>query len=223
LIKNKKIEEFTKLILYCSSFNKILFIYTGEKHSNQTQTFYNLRSFDENFNFRAKIKLDKQPYDYDVNGQNLFLLNKNELCSTISMYNHNLEMVQTFGQENSLLPYFFSLKISIFLVSDQYYIISELIDFDEDDEYHNRVTIINRSNGLVESSFVVYEHFHQMLLYLDKFLITFNDKSCLLKCYNYKGDLLQKVIVDKKLEGSYLSVINKELCFELDGDTFFII
>ena len=28
LIKNKKIEEFTKLILYCSSFNKILFIYT---------------------------------------------------------------------------------------------------------------------------------------------------------------------------------------------------
>jgi hypothetical protein len=40
---------------------------------------------------------------------------------------------------------------------------------------------------------------------------------------NFKGDLLQKVTLDKKLEGSYFSVLNKELCFELDGDKFFII
>jgi hypothetical protein len=106
-------------------------------------------------------------------------------------------------------------------VSNQYFIINELIYDDEDDEYINRVKIINRSNGLVEASFVIYEHFHQMKLYLDKFLITFNNGTCLLECFNFKGDLLHKITLDKKLEESYFSVMNKELCFALDDDTFF--
>jgi len=136
----------------------------------------------------AVIKLDKEPiYDY-VNGENLFLLDKNELCSTISMYNQNLEKVQTYGQENPLLQFFFSPKNYIFLVSSQYFIFNELI----------------------------YEDFTLKQLYLDKFLITFNDETCFLKCYNFKGDLLHKINLDKKLEGSLIGVINKELCFELD-------
>jgi hypothetical protein len=98
------------------------------------------------------------------------------------MYNHNLEIVQTFGQENSMLPYFLSLKVDLFLVSNRYFIINEPIndeDDDDDDEYHNnRVTIINRSYGLVESSFIIYENVYQLHLYLDKFLIAFNDETC---------------------------------------------
>ena len=54
-----------------------------------------------------------------------------------------------------------------------------------------------------------------MRLYLDKFLITFNRVNCLLKCYNFKGDLLHKITLDKNLEGSFIGVINKELCFSL--------
>jgi hypothetical protein len=116
LIKNKKIEEFIYLICFSSTNNKILNVCTGERHSKQKNTFYNLRTFDENFNLLAKIKLDKEPFDYGVNGENLFIFNKNEKCCTISMYNHNLEMVQTFGQENSLLPFFCSLDINLFLL-----------------------------------------------------------------------------------------------------------
>ena len=65
------------------------------------------------------------------------------------MYNHNLEMIHKFGQENPMLPYFFSLKIDHFLVGNKYFIINEVLDDDDDgDEYcHRRVTIINRSNG----------------------------------------------------------------------------
>jgi hypothetical protein len=170
----------------------------------------------------AKIKLDKEPFDFGVNDENLFLLNENEKCRSISMFNHNLEMVQTFGQENSLLPYFFSLNIDLFLVSNQYFIINELIMDEDDDVDHNRVTIINRSNGLVEESFKIYEDFHYMRLYLDSFLITFNDATCFLKCYNFKGDLLGKIILDKKFEGSSFSVINKELSLFLDNEKFFI-
>ncbi len=132
------------------------------------------------------------------------------------MYNHNLEMVQKFGQENSLLPFFCSLKIDHFLVSFQFFIINEPLIDDDDDV--NRITIINRSNGLVKKSFVISEDFHQINLYLDKFLITFNRETRFLKCYNFKGDLLHKITLDKKFEGCQFSVINKELCFALDNE-----
>jgi hypothetical protein len=223
LIKNKEIEDFINFYFFSSKNNKKVFILTGEKHLNQINTFYNLRSFDENFNLLSKIKLDKKPIDYGVNGENLFLMNKNEKCSTISIYNHNLEMVQTLGQENSLLPFFFPPKNYVFFVSNQYFIINELLnEDDDDDDDHKKVTIINRSNGLVEASFVIFEDFHQINLYLDKFLITFNKVTCKLKCYNFKGDLLHKITLDEKLKGSFISVINNELCFELDDDIFFI-
>jgi hypothetical protein len=225
LIKNKKIEKITRLVFFRCSQNKILFICTEEKHLNQINTFFNLRSFDENFNLLAEIKLDKKPNYFEVNGENLFLVNKNEKCRTILMYNHNLEIVQTFGQENSMLPYFFSPKTDLFLVTNQYFIFNEtLIDDDDedDDEYDNRVTIINRSNGLVESSFKIYEDFNYIKLYLDKFLITFNRANCFLKCYNFKGDLLHKINLDEKFKGSAFGVINKELCFVLDSEFFFI-
>jgi hypothetical protein len=174
LLKNKKIEEFTDLNFSSSKTNKILYFSTAEKHLKQKNTFFNLRSFDENFNLLAQIKLNVEPEEFEVNGEDLFILNKTEKCCTISVYNQNLEMVQTFGQENSLLPFFCSLKIDHFLVSNQYFIINEtLIDDDDDDVYHNSVTILNRSNGLVGGSFVISEDFHQMLLYLDKFLINF--------------------------------------------------
>jgi hypothetical protein len=218
LIKNKEIEEITSFDFALSKNNKIIYIFTNEKHLGHINTFfYNLRSYDENFNLLAKIQLDNEPEEFEVNRENLFIFNKNELCCTISMYNHNLEMVQTFGQENSLLPFFFSPDIDHFLASNQYFIIREtVIDEDEDDDNYNSVTIINRSNGLVEASFVIYEDFHQIKLYLDKILITFNNKTCVLICYNFKGDLLGNIALDKKFKGSDISVINKELCFFLD-------
>jgi uncharacterized protein YoxC len=224
LIKNKNIEEF----IFCisSKHNKIHYICTEERHLKQKKTFFNLRSFDENFNLLAEIKLDKEkePFDHDVNGENVFLLNKNENFCTVSMYNRNLEIVQKFGQENSILPFYFPREYDQFFVSNKYFIINErIIDEDEDDaEYNYSVLIIDRSNGLVKSSFVIHEDFHLMRLYLDKFLITFNDVTCFLKCYNFKGDLLHKITLDKKLKGSEISVINKELCFILKDRKIFI-
>ncbi len=101
------------------------------------------------------------------------------------------------------------------MVSNKHFIFNETQTNENDDEY-NSVTIINRTNGLVEGSFNIYEHVDQMRLYLDKFLITFNRVNCFLKCYNFKGDLLCEIPLDKKLKGSHFSVINKELCFNLD-------
>jgi len=228
LIKNKKIENFYHLQFGSSSRGQLLFICTGERHLKQANSFYNLRSFDENFNLLAEIKLDKEPEEFEVNGKNLFLLNKKENFCTILMYNHNLEIKHKFDQENPILPFFCSSGINHFLVSNQYFIINEPIyyeddeDDDDDDGHHDNVTIINRSNGLVAHTFLIYENFHQMKLYLDKFLLAFNDKTCLLQCYNFKGDLLHKITLDRKLEGSYISVVNKELCFILPNNKIII-
>jgi hypothetical protein len=223
LVKNKEIENFIKLYFDISKNNKIVYIFTGEKHLNQKKTFNNLHSFDENFNLLAEIKLDREPKGIELNGENLFIFNENEKSSTISMYNHSLEIVQTFGQENSILPFFFSTGIHRFLISNQYFIFYELIFDDDGDVDHTGVTIINRSNGLVESSFKIYEHFGQTQLYLDKFLITFNKLNCFIKCYNFKGDLLHNITLDKKLEGSKFCVINKELCFFLNDHKIVIL
>jgi hypothetical protein len=224
LLKNKEIEEFIHLYFASSKNNKMIYIGTAEKHLKQKNAFFNLRSYDENFNLLSKIKLDKDPADYKVNGENLFILNKNEKCCTISMYNQNLEIVRTFGQENSTLPFYFPPKKSSLLLSNQYFIFNEpFIDEDDDDEDYKRVTIINRSNGLVETSFVIYEHFHQIKLYLDKFLITFDRETCFLKCYNFKGELLHKITLDKKLEGSKFCVTDKEFCFFLKNEIILIL
>lgn len=131
------------------------------------------------------------------------------------MYNHKLEMVQKFGQENSTLPYFFSPKNNVFLVSNKYFIINETVIDENEYEDHYSLKLINRSNGLVEGSFKIFEKFNQMRLYMDKFLITFNNETCFLRCYNFKGDLLHKITLDKKFGGSFFRSINKELCFYL--------
>jgi hypothetical protein len=132
------------------------------------------------------------------------------------MYNHNLEMMQTFGQEDSMLPFYFSHDIIFFFTSDQYF-----ISFKQNfDQKHYIVTIINRSNGLIESSFNIFENVNHLRLYLDKFLITFDQNTCSLKCYNFKGDLLAKINLDEKFRGSQFYVLNKELCFFLLGKYF---
>ncbi len=127
LIQNKKIEEISQFSLASSKNNKIVFICIAENHSNQTDELFFLRSFDENLNLLAKIKLDKEPIDCETNGENLFLFNINEKCWSISMYNHKLEIVQKFGQENSLIPYFFSPRYYDFFVSNQYFIFNEIV------------------------------------------------------------------------------------------------
>jgi hypothetical protein len=98
------------------------------------------------------------------------------------------------------------------------FIVRDEVDDDDDEKCNNSVTIINRSNGLIETSFVISEDFNQIQLYLDKFLITIHDISRSLKCFNFKGDLLNDIT--KKLEGSLIGVMNKELCFELRKNKF---
>ena len=100
-----------------------------------------------------------------------------------------LKLFKRLAKKIQYLPFYCSSKSSTFLVSSQYFIITETMNCLKDDEY-SRVTITNRSDGLLESSFVILDNFEHMQLYLDKFLLTFDEETCSLNCYNFKVDLL---------------------------------
>jgi hypothetical protein len=215
----KIIEKFLEVDVVSSNKCKIIYIYTEEKYFGQQVSLYKLRSYDAHFNLVAKIKLSKKRDDLVLHGENIFLLNKNENDEfySLCMYNSKLEIVQKFGQANKSLPFYFASKIDFFFVSDQYFIINEPIKKKEE-----KVTIINRSNGLVETSFVIYDIFHRLRLYLDKFVLTFNRETRMLKSYNLKGHLLSEIVLDEKLRSASFYILNKELCFATNEKKFCI-
>jgi hypothetical protein len=137
------------------------------------------------------------------------------------MYNSNLELIQKFGQVNNrALPFFLSSKSELFFVNDQYFIINEASHDNDDDK--QKITVIHRSTGLVYSSFMIYQFFDQMQLYLDKYLLTFNQDKCLLKSYSLNGEFLSEIALDKKLDVTIFYPLDKELCFATDQDNFCI-
>jgi hypothetical protein len=218
LSPSKKIEDF-KSVVFVSSTSRISFIYTKEKHFGREDLIFNLRSFDANFNLLAKIKLVVEPVSLELDSDSLFLLNKNENENfhTISIYNYRLEMLKKIGQDNRLLPFFLTPEIDIFLISNQFFIVNEQLEKD------TKIKIINRLNGLVESFFVILDYFHFIRLYLDKYLITFNRETRVLKSYTFKGQLLSVVTLDERVGFSFFTTLNKELCFKtIEEKVFFI-
>ena len=137
------------------------------------------------------------------------------------MYNHNLEKIQRFGQEDRMLQFYLPLSVNVFLVSNQYFIINGNFDNEDENDDDYILKILNRSNGLVEASFKIHEDY-RVKLYLDNFLITVDPNTRFLKCLNFKGDILHEITLDEKLKGSEFNVINKELCFELFKDKYFV-
>ena len=223
LIKSEKIEYFLEKNIVISP-NGTIFFFSEEKHVGIEICVLKIRSFDEDFNYNSSIQLDYDPSrlwgsnKIILTGENICVLNKCEsaLYKTISVYNSNLDLVEKIGQADRTLPYFFSPNVECLLVSDQYFITVEPTQLDDDEELDDsepsKIVLLNRGTGLVERFFLINEYFREMVLYLDKYILTMNNDR-VLKSYNLKGDLLKKVCLDEKLKGSTIYAFNKELCF----------
>jgi hypothetical protein len=85
-----------------------------------------------------------------------------------------------------------------------------------------KITVIHRSTGLVYSTFTIYQFFDQMQLYLDKYLVTFNQDECVLRTFSLNGEFLSEIALDKKLGVTIFYPLDKELCFATDQDKFCI-
>ena len=170
------------------------------------------------------MTLERKSEDYEINGENIFLVNKNENedFSTISMFNSNLEKVGEFGQADQSLPYFFSDESC--MVSDDFFITIKLTeDLEETEKDTYKITVINRTNGFVEKSFFLHDLYcDKFQLYLNKFILTFDNETRLLNSYNLKGDLISEITLDGKLIGSRIYLLNKELCFITYDDKILI-
>ena len=217
LIQSKNVEKFIAGDFFITSNKKIIFICTREKHFDQENPIVSIRSFDETFNLLAEITLARQPVAFGLNGENLFLLNKNDF-SSISMYSSNLDIVQVFGQADRLQPFFFSPEIQGFMVSDEFFILYEVIE----DENGSNLIVLNRATGLVETNFIVSEYFTIFQLYLNKFILAFNQEKCLLRSFNLSGDLIRDVALDEKFKDANFFTANKEVCFITDKDYLYI-
>jgi hypothetical protein len=216
--KDEKLKDLNIIDFSVSaSAYKIIFIFYEDKK------LFRFRTFDENFNLLAEICFEKKPKAHNFNGGNLFILNRyrNQRFLTLSMYNSNLDLIKTFGQSDPSLSFFFSFKIEKFLVSDRYFI-NILEEKDSQMEDLQRIAIVNRSTGLVESSFIIDQFIDQSQLYLDKFILTLNNESRELRSFSLKGDLLSEVTLHQRLKTCDFYSLDKEMCFVTEENKFYI-
>jgi len=217
LIPSKKIKEFI-YIMYCISIKRIVFVFTCENHFGEETDFYKLRSFDENFNKLAKINLVNDPLSLQANGEMLFLENEseNQEFQTISIYNFNLDLIQKVGQGNRLLPFFLPNNIYELNIGENVYI------FNDREQNQSNLTILSRITGLVEKSFFIPGFFHQIELYMEKYLLALNCNTHSIQIYNLNGDYMCEIYLDERIpEGSFFYILKKKLCFVGDdGKTF---
>jgi hypothetical protein len=219
--KDEKMKDLQIIDFFISaSAYKVIFIF----YEAFDRALFKLRTFDENFSLLAEICLDKKPKSHSFNGDYVFILNnryKNQRFLTVSMYNSNLDLIKTYGQAEQSLSFFFSTKVEKFLVSDKYFI-NILEEIDSQKEYLQRIIIVNRSTGLVESSFIIDQFFDQSQLYMDKFIITLKNESRELRSFSLKGDLLNELTLDQKLYKCDFYSLDRELCFVTEDNKFYI-
>ena len=178
---------------------------------------FKLRSYDQHFNLLVKRTVFFPPCDMKLHGENFFVLGNSEDDSfcTLSIFNSNLEIVESFGQDDPQLPFYFaSGQKHNLCISD--FIVSEDREW-EDEEGEQKIKIINRESGLVETTIILYEKLDGLQIYLDKFILLFNADSGLLKTYDFRGNLVNEIILDERVKNSIFSILNKELCFANDG------
>ena len=224
LIKSEKIEYFLEKDIVISP-NGAIYIFSEEKHVGIEICILKISSFDEDFNFNTSIELSNDPTrlwagnKINLSGENICVLNmrENGLFRTISVYDSNLDFVEKIGQADRTLPFFFSPKIEYLFVSDQYFITVEPTQLhaveELDDSDPVKIVLLNRATGLVERFFIIKEYFREIVVYLDKYIITYDNDNGFLRSYNLKGDLLKKICLDEELKDSSIYALNKELCF----------
>jgi hypothetical protein len=200
----------------CSSRNSI-YVYVREVHSNEENLIVEtIRSFDENLNFVAMLRLDVFMCMTSFNDVLFVGFIENDLYR-IRSYDSKLKVIQDFGQMFPNLPFHFPKDTSTFLVNEQFFIMCETLDDEEhveDNVVQNRISLINRTSGLVEKSFLVHD-FNEFIIYLNKYVLTYEHvEQSVLRCYNFSGDLVEKTILDDdKLIADLEFSIKKELYF----------
>jgi hypothetical protein len=210
--------------LETNSFNNVFvwFYDNGEEY---------IYSFDEDLNQISHIVWDQKDLVELVacNYRNVFFLSCGKDHSSIREYNQELELVKQYGQRKKNAPFYFSPAIQALLVTDQFFIISEVNnesvndDDDSDDEDETlSVVFVNKTSGIVEKKWRMRGDWDDMKwsFYMDNFIVIHHSSTGRIRCYNFDGVLVSQSRLPIRYKSynvkeltNFQCVSNKELHF----------
>ena len=187
-----------------------LFVYTEENHRDQSKTCFMLRIFDDSLNMIKQTKVANQVWYMSTNGDCFYTMSHHKSFSTITAYDLNLEFVSKVGQGDAESPFYLSKSIGSFLMSDEYIVINDKIKGNGD---MDMITLVKRRDGMIEKKFKI-RYFCVWTIYLEKYILTFNNETNTLFSYNFDGDMLNELKFGNQLPAAtFESVLKKELYF----------
>ena len=118
---------------------------------------------------------------------NLFTISVVNNITILTVYDQNIEILETKGQGNRDLPFYFPLNlITKIQVTDKHYILVVLeVDMDF---YFNYVVIMDRFNGFSWRTNICLESRMLTRSYLNRFLVAYDKESTFIQLYDYNSN-----------------------------------
>jgi len=138
----------------------------------------------------------------------------------IKIYNNKAEIKAVIGNLSESGPFYFPKSIDRMIFQKDFFIFSMSKPIIGQEKSFK---ILRRSHGFVERIVSDEDGFDILRLYLDFYILTFNNQTLKLKTYNMKGDLICEITLDKQLEGSILYILDKDLAFLNEESDIFIV
>ena len=145
------------------------------------------------------------------------------------MYNQELELVKQYGQRKKNAPFYFSPAIQALLVTDQFFIISEVnnesVNDDDDSDDENEtlsVVFVNKTSGIIEKKWSMRGDWDDMKwsLYMDNFIVIHHTSTDRIRCVNFDGVFVSQSRLPHRYKSynvreltNFQCVSNKELYF----------
>jgi hypothetical protein len=221
LLKCSNIEIVLSFEVFITTVNTFIYFFTKEKHFKNEISLHYLRCFDKNFHLTGETAVI-EPVLCDGNIEDFYILSKDESLPfyKIKIYNHKAEIKAEIGKMSESGPFFFPRSIDKMIFQKDFLIFSLTKPILGQEKSFK---ILRRTHGFVERIISDQDGFDILRLYLDVYILTFNNQTLKLKTYNLTGDLICEIILDKQFEGSMLYILDKELAFSNEDCNIFII
>ena len=120
---------------------------------------------------------------------NLFTISVVNNITILTVYGQNLEILETKGQGNRDLPFYFPLNLITKIQVTDKHIILVVLEVDMD-FYFNYVVIMDRFNGFSWRTNIRLESTMLTRSYLNRFLVAYDKKSTFIQLYDYNSNII---------------------------------
>ena len=175
---------------------------------NNGSNAVNIKVFNENLNFnKFTLRLENDFKDFAVFDTQLFgLSDQNALFGLLFVYDSNLQLVEQFGQEEPLMPYYFAPNVSKIQVNEEYFF---LLDTNRD------IKLMDRSNGLIARVFKINSS--DFYIYMNEYILSYDSSLKSIFVFDFEGKESELSVKDISKNSQLIATFNEELIF-FDSD-----